>query len=242
MDFGGRIDPAPTSHPDELSSPAQPTTTEPYSQKPTKPSMAVQQQRKRKLRTPGVTTVKSFESPSKVRSLSGTSLGSDNMSLSDKKRNKLGYHRTSVACGKSTARFLAILLYIATYLLLGHCRRRKIRCLVANDNPHGKCANCIRLKKECNFFPVDQQPQPERRQRTSSKGVLSSKENTISSSSSPGMHGAPIMESMERYQPYQPIHMGSTPELNFNDPLTSHEVSPIPNSKSNLHAQCLFDN
>ncbi|KAF2277664.1 uncharacterized protein EI97DRAFT_300921 [Westerdykella ornata] len=56
----------------------------------------------------------------------------------EKRRNKLGYHRTSVACG--------------------HCRRRKIRCLVANDDPHGRCSNCIRLKKECNFYPVDQGP------------------------------------------------------------------------------------
>ncbi|KAF1966283.1 hypothetical protein BU23DRAFT_487235 [Bimuria novae-zelandiae CBS 107.79] len=62
----------------------------------------------------------------------------------DKRRNKLGYHRTSVACG--------------------HCRRRKIRCLVANDEPTGRCANCIRLKKDCNFYPVDQVPEPVRPQ------------------------------------------------------------------------------
>ncbi|KAJ8112492.1 hypothetical protein OPT61_g5152 [Boeremia exigua] len=54
---------------------------------------------------------------------------------SNKARNKLGYHRTSVACG--------------------HCRRRKIRCLLAPDDPQGRCSNCIRLKKECNFFPVE---------------------------------------------------------------------------------------
>lgn len=53
----------------------------------------------------------------------------------NKARNKLGYHRTSVACG--------------------HCRRRKIRCLLAPDDPQGRCSNCIRLKKECNFFPVE---------------------------------------------------------------------------------------
>ncbi|KAF9698308.1 hypothetical protein EKO04_003666 [Ascochyta lentis] len=54
---------------------------------------------------------------------------------SNKARNKLGYHRTSVACG--------------------HCRRRKIRCLLAPDDPQGRCSNCIRLKKECNFYPVE---------------------------------------------------------------------------------------
>ncbi|KAL5346987.1 hypothetical protein ACLOAV_008130 [Pseudogymnoascus australis] len=59
----------------------------------------------------------------------------------EKRRNKLGYHRTSVACG--------------------HCRRRKIRCILAPGDLQGRCANCIRLKKECNFYPVDQPPQPE---------------------------------------------------------------------------------
>ncbi|KAG9185758.1 hypothetical protein G6011_07089 [Alternaria panax] len=57
---------------------------------------------------------------------------------SNKPRNKLGYHRTSVACG--------------------HCRRRKIRCLLAPDDPAGRCSNCIRLKKECNFYPVEHNP------------------------------------------------------------------------------------
>jgi hypothetical protein len=57
---------------------------------------------------------------------------------SNKPRNKLGYHRTSVACG--------------------HCRRRKIRCLLAPDDRHGRCSNCIRLKKECNFYPVEHNP------------------------------------------------------------------------------------
>jgi hypothetical protein len=38
----------------------------------------------------------------------------------------------------------------------GHCRRRKIRCLPANpEDSAGRCANCIRLKKDCTFFPVD---------------------------------------------------------------------------------------
>lgn len=57
----------------------------------------------------------------------------------EKRRNKLGYHRTSVACG--------------------HCRRRKIRCILAPGDVQSRCANCIRLKKECNFYPVDQTPQ-----------------------------------------------------------------------------------
>ena len=58
----------------------------------------------------------------------------------DKRRNKLGYHRTSVACG--------------------HCRRRKIRCLPSSDDPEGRRINCIRLKKDCNFFPAGLPPAP----------------------------------------------------------------------------------
>lgn len=40
----------------------------------------------------------------------------------------------------------------------GHCRRRKIRCIPAPGDVQQRCSNCIRLKKECNFFPVDQPP------------------------------------------------------------------------------------
>ncbi|KAI5804915.1 hypothetical protein EDC01DRAFT_610129 [Geopyxis carbonaria] len=80
----------------------------------------------------------------------------------DKRRNKLGYHRTSVACG--------------------HCRRRKIRCLLDKDDSHGRCSNCIRLKKECNFYPVEN---TDRRPRSMSKPDNSSSQEPASSASSP---------------------------------------------------------
>ncbi|KAK6351680.1 hypothetical protein TWF718_004831 [Orbilia javanica] len=81
----------------------------------------------------------------------------------DKKRNKLGYHRTSVACG--------------------HCRRRKIRCILAKDES-GRCSNCIRLKKECSFYPVES---ADRRPRSASKPEISSQifQDNCSSPSSP---------------------------------------------------------
>jgi hypothetical protein len=41
---------------------------------------------------------------------------------------------------------------------VGHCRRRKIRCLLAADGPAGRCSNCIRLKKECIFYQVKRNP------------------------------------------------------------------------------------
>ncbi|KAI5370873.1 putative zn(2)-C6 fungal-type DNA-binding domain-containing protein [Septoria linicola] len=67
----------------------------------------------------------------------------------DKKRNKLGYQRISIACA--------------------HCRRRKIRCLIAEDDSEQRCQNCIRLKKECVFYPVDQQAVIDARSESSSK-------------------------------------------------------------------------
>ncbi|KAH7163131.1 hypothetical protein B0J13DRAFT_30465 [Dactylonectria estremocensis] len=75
--------------------------------------------------------------------------------LADKKKNKLGYHRTTVACG--------------------NCRRRKIRCAPGPIDAQNRCANCVRMKKDCIFYPVDQPPPPtelqvELAQLTSSTG------------------------------------------------------------------------
>ncbi|KAL4870488.1 hypothetical protein BDV12DRAFT_195426 [Aspergillus spectabilis] len=113
-------------------------------------------------------------------------------SSADKKRNKLGYHRTSVACV--------------------HCRRRKIRCLVATDDAQGRCENCIRLRKECQFFPVDQQPPIEKRSRPSSRIETISTDPSTASSSPPTVTG----ESTEAYYPYQPMPLSSGQEVTFN--------------------------
>ncbi|KAI1330973.1 hypothetical protein F5Y16DRAFT_424350 [Xylariaceae sp. FL0255] len=56
------------------------------------------------------------------------------LGLSDKKRSKLGYARSNMACG--------------------HCRKRKIRCRAVEDDQ--RCFNCIRLRRDCIFLPVDQ--------------------------------------------------------------------------------------
>ncbi|KAI1432816.1 hypothetical protein GGR50DRAFT_560209 [Xylaria sp. CBS 124048] len=56
----------------------------------------------------------------------------------EKRRNRLGYVRTSMACG--------------------NCRKRKIRCLRVKDD--GRCVQCIRLRKNCQFYAVDQEPVP----------------------------------------------------------------------------------
>lgn len=50
---------------------------------------------------------------------------------------------------------------------LGHCRRRKIRCIPAQNDTQNRCANCIRLKKDCIFLPVDSQQQSDAARRDS---------------------------------------------------------------------------
>ncbi|KAF7183907.1 hypothetical protein CNMCM7691_004329 [Aspergillus felis] len=106
----------------------------------------------------------------------------------DKKRNKLGYHRTSVACV--------------------HCRRRKIRCLVAADDAQGRCENCIRLRKECQFFPVDQQPPVEKKSRPNSRLESASTDPSTTSSSPPTMGGGP--DHSESFFPYQPMPLDAS--------------------------------
>ncbi|KAL9097354.1 MAG: hypothetical protein Q9163_006364 [Psora crenata] len=109
------------------------------------------------------------------------------MTLAEKRRNKLGYHRTSIACS--------------------HCRRRKIRCLIAPNDPHNRCANCIRLKKECNFFPVDQQPPVERRPRNPSNKA--DPRASSSADSSPALAGGHVLDQNEPFSPYQALPLST---------------------------------
>ncbi|KAM3415660.1 hypothetical protein BST61_g9179 [Cercospora zeina] len=100
-----------------------------------------------------------------TKSISTPHLRDTTMSESDadKKRNKLGYQRISIACA--------------------HCRRRKIRCVVAEDDPEQRCQNCIRLKKECVFYPVDQQAVLDARSDNSSNtGIPSAPSSAVSTS------------------------------------------------------------
>lgn len=107
----------------------------------------------------------------------------------EKRRNKLGYHRTSVACG--------------------HCRRRKIRCIPAPADPQNRCSNCIRLKKECNFYPVDQQPHQEPSRRSSK---TQSGNGRASESSSPSTSSGQLPE-MQNNLPYPHLNMPSIQDL-----------------------------
>ena len=114
-----------------------------------------------------------------------------------------------------------------------HCRRRKIRCLLAPDDPQNRCLNCIRLKKECNFYPVDQQPPVERRPRSGSKGDARSAENSVSSSSSPGYRGGHVIEQVDNFNHYSSLPMGAHDYSGPGGPMSAGMLSPP--SSAGLH-------
>lgn len=90
-----------------------------------------------------------------------------------------------------------------------HCRRRKIRCILAMDESTTQCQNCIRLKKDCQYYPVDQQPAAGKRTRSSSKADQSVNESPTPETSP--TTGSASWEHSEGYRPghYQPATMPS---------------------------------
>jgi len=100
----------------------------------------------------------------------------------DKKRNKLGYQRISIACA--------------------HCRRRKIRCLLAEDDAHSRCQNCIRLKKDCVFYPVDQQSALEGKSDCRTKPDNGSAPSSVVSSTSPKSGTERAFEDPRKVRPF----------------------------------------
>ncbi|KAJ6151331.1 hypothetical protein N7470_007925 [Penicillium chermesinum] len=129
---------------------------------------------------------------------------------SDKKRNKLGYHRTSVACV--------------------HCRRRKIRCLVAPDDAQGRCENCIRLRKECQFFPVDQQPPVEKKSRPNSRLETNPPDPSVATplASSPTTLNPDSVDSFYSYS-QMPLGASSGPEMAaFNPAYAGSQMATFP--------------
>jgi hypothetical protein len=87
---------------------------------------------------------------------------------------------------------------------VGHCRRRKIRCVPSQNDVQGRCINCIRLKKECSFYPVDQQPVVDTRQKSGSRSSVGPK--VTSASSSPAMQPG-IPSEIHGQQPYPQLAM-----------------------------------
>lgn len=112
-----------------------------------------------------------------------------------------------------------------------HCRRRKIRCLVAADDAHGRCENCIRLRKECQFFPVDQQPPIEKKSRPNFRLESASTDPSTASSSPPIISGRP---DQAPHQPQHPPHPQPEPFFTYQPiPLSaSQDMSGLPSTAS----------
>ena len=98
------------------------------------------------------------------------------------------------------------LQYDAKFPSQGHCRRRKIRCIPSPSDHQGRCVNCIRLKKDCSFFPVDQQPPQDTRQKSASRSSVGSK--MASNSSSPALQTG-LPSDMHGQAPYPHLAMPS---------------------------------
>ncbi|KAF5671796.1 hypothetical protein FHETE_4009 [Fusarium heterosporum] len=121
----------------------------------------------------------------------------------EKKRNKLGYHRTSVACG--------------------HCRRRKIRCITSPNDTQGRCINCIRLKKDCSFFPVDQAAIDDPRGKQASRPPPAPKGNLTTSSPATPI-SKPAEQSKKAKAPFIPSSKRPVP-------ITVPRAAEIPGAK-----------
>ena len=117
----------------------------------------------------------------------------------------------------------------------GHCRRRKIRCVPSQNDVQGRCINCIRLKKECSFYPVDQQPPLDTRQKSTSRSSVGPK--IASASSSPAMQ-AGIPADIHGQQPYPQLTIPGT--QNMPPPMKppgSENYPPDSKSKSILETE-----
>ncbi|KAL1842367.1 hypothetical protein VTJ49DRAFT_5432 [Mycothermus thermophilus] len=144
--------------------------------------------------------VGSSQSPQQPSATAGQDPGGE------RRRNKLGYHRTSVACG--------------------HCRRRKIRCVPSQNDVQGRCINCIRLKKECSFYPVDQQPPIDTRQKSAPRSSVGPK--VPSTSSSPALQSG-IPSDMQGQPPYS--HLAMPPIQSMAPPMKTPGSDSYPGPK-----------
>ncbi|KAI1870068.1 hypothetical protein JX265_006238 [Neoarthrinium moseri] len=144
----------------------------------------------------------------------------------DKKRNKLGYHRTSVACVWLNRKDE------------GHCRRRKIRCMPQPNDVQGRCANCIRLKKDCSFYSVGQEPAPVPGQKPGARPPAGTKIASASSSPAVATGHPPDVSSHQSY-----AHLATIPSIqNMGPPSLKPETYPAdPKMSSSASSGRTFD-
>ncbi|OTA59135.1 hypothetical protein K449DRAFT_436091 [Hypoxylon sp. EC38] len=106
----------------------------------------------------------------------------------EKRRNKLGYHRTPIACC--------------------HCRRRKIRCKQPEiPDVLRRCESCINLKKDCVYAAVNQPPPLATGQRQGTRASVGT--SLASPSTSPSMPTGNIVETQSSQTYHQLASMSS---------------------------------
>lgn len=105
--------------------------------------------------------------------------------------------------------------------MTAHCRRRKIRCLLAEGDSQERCQNCVRLKKECVFYPVDQQQVLDNRSQSGTKSGAGSVPSSAVSPSPPELASGRPFERSRQYGSF-----ASLPSLPSNAP--SGYGAPLP--------------
>lgn len=113
-----------------------------------------------------------------------------------------------------------------------HCRRRKIRCMLAEGDLQQNCQNCIHVNKKCDFSPVEQQRAAERKFDCPSKPEMSSAAFSVESS--------PPRRSAETAFA-QPREFGAFPSLPSNELNTFQGLPTTPGSARPSQGQSVED-
>ena len=108
-----------------------------------------------------------------------------------------------------------------------HCRRRKIRCLLAEGDDQERCQNCIRLKKECVFYPVDQQQPSDDPSQSGSKSGPGSVPSSAVSQSPPELASGRPFERSQQYGSFPSLpSLPSNAPPGFNVPIVPGSTLP----------------
>ncbi|KAI1103960.1 hypothetical protein F4804DRAFT_342147 [Jackrogersella minutella] len=153
-----------------------------------------------------------------VRSQGTNEVDSGPLGLSnEKRRNRLGYHRTPIACK--------------------HCRQRKIRCKQPEiPDVLARCESCIHLKIDCIYTPVNQPSPPTPVQRRGTRASVGT--GFASPSTSPSMSMGHTVERQSNPPYHQLATMPSMPNMGQQsmepgeDETYSAEPKIVPNTSS----------
>jgi hypothetical protein len=108
-----------------------------------------------------------------------------------------------------------------------HCRRRKIRCLLAEGDDQDRCQNCIRLKKECVFYPVDQQQTVDDPSQPGSRSGPGSVPSSAVSQSPPELASGRPFERSQQYGSFPSLpSLPSNAPPGFNVPIVPGSTLP----------------